>query len=407
MTEMFWDEVGNTTQIEARGAVEALKRGSVPTEYAGLLAVGRDSWLSSVSEDLDFIAAGGSKSRFVVAPYGGGKTHFLRLIAHLALERGFAVSYVELVSREAPFDRFESIFGKIMREVRTQDGQAGLQEILDNWAASFPHYSARDIEAALRQMSRSLDLRNALRGYLDLASVSSPEAVLRRQDIVGWLQGDRLPSHIMRELGIRNPVTILNVSEILGSFLQFLPAGGYRGLALLLDEAEAITSLSQSRRRDEANQNLRRLLDNTDAHHGFYLLFATTPTFIEDPTRGARSYPALWDRIRNVLNIEAGVTSRRALIMNLEPLAKDDSADLAARVVGLHAKAWDWAANSMFTHDVISRYVDRYAEMAPGGAVRPFLRSLVDLLDLGHESGGRFEAHEVIAGLTFGDNYRS
>ena len=403
MSEPTLNAWAELSQIEARGILEALKSGAVPTEHAELMAVGRDSWLSSVREDLEFIAAGGSKSRLIVAPYGGGKTHFLSLVRALALEQKFAVSFVELRSREAPFDRFETIFGKIMREVRTHDGQESVQQILENWASSFPYYSAQEIERALREISRSLDFRNALRTYLDLAAVSSPESLTSQQDIVAWLQGYPLPASVMKGLGIRNRLTILNVSEVLTSFLQFLRATGYAGLVLLLDEAEAITSLSQSRRREEANQNLRRLLDNTDQNRGFYLLFATTPRFMEDPDRGARSYPALWDRIRNVLTFQTRTPSKRALIMNLEPLDEDDCASLAAKVVHIHATAWDWPADEVLTDDVIRNYVGRYVEKKPDGTVRLFLRTLIDLLDVAQESVESFEPYEVIGELTFGD----
>jgi hypothetical protein len=391
------------SQVEARTILEALKRGGVPIGHAELLAVGRGHWLSSVLEDLEFIAAGGAKSRLIVAPYGGGKTHFLSLISSLALEQNFAVSYVELQSREAPFDRFEIIFGKIMRQVRTHDGETGVQGILDNWATSFPYYSAREIEGALRGIARSLDFRNALRSYLDLATVSSPESLRRRQDIVAWLQGDRLPAAVMKELRIRNRLTILNVSGVMASFLEFLRAAGYAGLVLLLDEAEAITSLSQSRRREEANQNLRKLLDNTDANRGFYLLFATTPRFIEDPERGARSYPALWDRIRSVLTFPTAMASKRSLIMNLEPLGEDGCVALAEKVVHIHAMAWDWPAGEVMTENIIRSYVERYAQAKPEGPIRPFLRTLIDLLDVSQQSNGSFEPGSVMAELAFGD----
>lgn len=402
MAEESTDALGTLSQVEARGILEDLRRGGVPDDHAGILAVGRESWLASVQEDLQFVASGGSKSRLVVAPYGGGKSHFLFLVRDSALVHNFAVSYVELVSREAPLDRFESIFAKIMRQLTAGDGDHGIEHILDNWATAFPYYSAKEIDAALRDASRSLDFRSALRSYLEVATVSAPESVQRRQDIVAWMQGHRLPAALMRDLAIRNPITISNVSEVLSSFLEFLRMAGYSGLVLLLDEAEAITSLSQSRRRDEANQNLRKLLDNTDANRGFYLLFATTPRFIDDPERGARSYPALWDRIRNVLNLQTGVTSKRALIMSLEPLGEHNLAVLAERVVKLHASAWEWAADQVLTGDIIRNYVRHYAERKPDGPVRPFLRALVDLLDVAQESGAGFDPYDAILGLDFG-----
>ena len=154
MPELMRDEHLELSPIEGRRILEALRRGGVPTDYAESLLVGRGHWLSSVHEDLEFVANGGAKSRLIVAPYGGGKTHFLSLVSDVALKQRFAVSYVELQSREAPFDRFETIFGKIMRQVQTCDGQ-GVQQILDRWSSTFPYYSAREIEGALRETARS------------------------------------------------------------------------------------------------------------------------------------------------------------------------------------------------------------------------------------------------------------
>jgi hypothetical protein len=279
-----------------------------------------------------------------------------------------------------------------------------VQHILDNWAASFPYYSAQEIEGALREMAHSLDFRNALRSYLDLAALSTPESLVSRQDIVAWLQGDRLPASVLKDLRIRNRLTILNAAEIMTSFLEFLRAAGYAGLVLLLDEAEAITSLSQTRRREEANQNLRKLLDNTAENRGFYLLFATTPRFIDDPERGARSYPALWDRIRNVVTLPAGIASTRSLVMNLEPLGEDNLVQLATKVVHIHAAAWEWSAHRVINSDIIRSYVKRYTEENPDGLVRPFLRTLGDLLDIAQNIGEGFEPGDVIEKLTFGDS---
>lgn len=390
------------SQVEARTILEALRRGGVPTDYAELIAVGRSHWLSSVMEDLDFVAAGGAKPRLIVAPYGGGKSHFLTLVSSVAVKQNFVVSYVELQSREAPFDRFEIIFGKVIRQVKTRYGQ-GVQHILDNWTATFPYYSAREIEDELNKMSRSLDFRNALRSYLELSSISSPDSLRQRQDIVAWLQGDSLPASVLKGLGIRSRITITNVSGVMTSFLEFLQAAKYSGLVLLLDEAEAITSLTQSRKREEANQNLRKLLDNTDANKGFYILFATTPRFMEDPDRGARSYPALWDRIRTVVTLPRGMVSKRTIIMNLEALSETDIRDLTKKVISIHEIAWNWSSEGTISENTVNTLVRHYKKIKPDGPVRPFLRTLIDLLDLLQESNGLIELNDMINELTFGD----
>ena len=50
----------------AREAIEALRDGTVPRAHASMYTVGRERYLQALSGDLDFIAAGGYKVRFVV-----------------------------------------------------------------------------------------------------------------------------------------------------------------------------------------------------------------------------------------------------------------------------------------------------------------------------------------------------
>ena len=196
------------SQDKARSILEALRRGGVPKKYAEVLAVGREKWLKSVDDDLLFISEGGAKTRFVVAPYGGGKTHFLTLVNDKALSEKFVVSFVELQSREAPFDEFETIFNRIIRNIRTTD-DFGVQHIFDKWVNSFHYYKSKDIERELGDISPSLDFRNALRSYLEISSINTPESLRRKQDIIAWIQGDPLPRSVLKNIGIRNNITIL------------------------------------------------------------------------------------------------------------------------------------------------------------------------------------------------------
>jgi hypothetical protein len=97
------------------------------------------------------------------------------------------------------------------------------------------------------------------------------------------------------------------------------------------------------------------------------------------------------------------MASRRSLIINLEPLKEDDSVALAEKVVRIHAMAWDWPADEVMTHEIVLSYWMRYAEMKPEGPIRPFLRTLIDLLDVAQQSNGSFDLDTVITGLTFGE----
>ena len=100
------------SSFEAEKLLGALRTGTVPVHHLELATAGRQFWLEAFDEDLAFVSQGGSKIRFISAHYGGGKTHFLNRIKKKALGKNFLVSYVELNSREAPMDKFETIFPK-------------------------------------------------------------------------------------------------------------------------------------------------------------------------------------------------------------------------------------------------------------------------------------------------------
>lgn len=371
--------MSSITPLNAERIIDALRSGVVPSAGIRELSVGRENWLDSVRHDLSFVASGASKLRILSAPWGGGKTHFLQLVKESTSEFNLVVSYVVLHSREAPLDRFEIVFHKIMSGLVFPGGM-NLESALDSWASSFPYYESAEIGNELRKLSPSLDFRAALRACLthSQGDVVAQREVLR--NIAGWLQGDSL-SPSLKKLGVHNPIKITNVTEILGAFLRFLVCEGYAGLVVMLDEAQAVTSLTQSRRRDEANQNLRKLLDNADEHTGLYIVFATTPGFLNDPTRGAKSYPALWSRIRDVVNMPIAKTSKRSLIISLELLNSEQLTELATKIVTIHSTAYQWDAHEYITNEEIREFSLKFSEDSEKLTIRSFIRPLVFLLD--------------------------
>lgn len=378
------NEIKQLNQIEAEKIIEAFRKGTVPTQHLDLYSLGRERWLRSAYKDLEFVSHGGSKVRFLCAPWGGGKTHFLMLLRQRIQEQKYLMSYVELNAREAPFDRFEVIFAKVMRGLTLPDGR-GIEHMLEDWARRFPYYDAGEIDKELREIAPSLDFRAALRACLQYANTTSPDHRMRILGITSWLQGSRIAPELSKATGIRSNVTISNVSEILGSFLRFVNACGFNGLTLFLDEAEAITSLAQSRKRDEANQNIRKLLDNADEHSGLYVLMSTTPKFLQDPISGAQSYPALWTRIGDVVSDGFQQVSSRSTIIVLPTLEQDDFKELTSRIVDTHSRAYQWNAWSYFDQEAVYDFVSFFLERSDARLIRAFVRGLVYILDVVEE----------------------
>ena len=380
------ESINHLSLIDAEATVESLRQGTASSRNVESLSVGRERFLRSVRRDLDFVAQGGSKVRFLCAPWGGGKTHFLLLVKADISDRRLLSSFVELNAREAPFDKFEVIFSKMMRSIACPDGR-GLDSLFLEWARNFPYYTSSEIETRLGEISPSIDFRAALRACLQYANTDSPDHRMMLLAVISWLQGNPVTSELSRATGIRSKITIANVNEILGSFLEFIRASGYSGLAVLLDEAEAITSLSQSRRRDEANQNIRKLLDNADDHHGLYVLMSTTPQFLDDPVKGAKSYPALWSRIGDVGSGTAVGMSSHSPVMMLPALDRDALMTLGTLIVAVHSRAYGWKGSEYCDRQSLEGYTSLFLEQPDSRKVRAFVRGLVQILDLAEEGG--------------------
>lgn len=390
--------------FEAQQILESLRQGTVPKEHAPELMVGRTFWLDALGDDMAFVANGASKIRFLSAPYGGGKSHFLSVVERIAIEKDFLVANVELHSREAPLDRFEVIFPKIMRNLTCNSDTNVLETVLKKWVYSSQFYDRQTLNRAARAISRSLDFQAALRAFVERADSTYSEDDHIKQAVIGWLCGDAISPILRKHTQIRNKIAITNVSEIFGSFLRIVRRSGFSGVTILLDEAEAITSLTQSRKRDEANQNIRKLLDNANFHEGLLIVFATTPSFLEDKKRGARSYPALWDRIRTVVRTPRNVRpNKRSLIIELEPPGKSELRKAAKLVVRLHSIAYDWATKDHLSDKLLHKLIEKYIHISSKRVYRSFLRTLVAVLDALEQDQDILNADKLIEDIDFGE----
>jgi len=404
LRKMAQDELNSLSQLEAKRVITSLRVGTVPVQQLRLFTVGRQDLLDSLKEDLEFISAGGSKVRLLAASYGGGKTHLLTLLREEALESGLLVSYVELHSREAPFDKFEIIYSILMQSLRSAASIAGAEEVLDRWTRANRLYNVKDLETELAKVTSFPDLRNAIKTYVAYSEGGSELHMEYRSAALSWLYGSRLPPGVARKVGVRGPITIANVSEVLRSFLRLARAAGFGGVVLLLDEAEAVTSLERSQRRNDANQNLRKLLDNAENNEGLFVVFATTPRFIEDPDRGAMSYPALWDRIRPPFRQLAVVGDTRGTVVHIEPLAAEHLAELAARASAAYAKAYAWGGGIHISDAAVAKYVSKFLSSGDPNSVRAFIRGWVTILDSVGGPGDLAAIDRVLDRVSFEDD---
>lgn len=369
------------TKGEALKIASALRRGVPPArEHVRELNVGRDRELKYFSDKLTELAeVGTSDVKFVSAQIGAGKTHFLDLLASMALDKGFVVSKVDLDSRTTRFDHFEEVYGKLISRIATpEESSDGLTHIIEKWAGDRQSDDEETVYRSLRRIDGlPIELRTALLGYWRSVSSRSPEALATLEDLRTWLGGAKPSFAQKKRLSVTSPIGRTNASDVLRGLMGLFQDAGYKGFVVLLDEAEAITSLTRMSDRDAANENIRSIIDDADKSPGFYFVFATTPSFLDPGSaKGAATYQALYRRIRDPLG-GAGLSMERTII-ELPALSEDQYRELARRIRGI-VEISRAGERSPITDEQLDRLAD-YAHDRASEQLSTLVRSVVHVV---------------------------
>jgi hypothetical protein len=242
-----------------RYIIDALRRGTVPQAGLDVLAVGLDRFAGALDEDLDRVASGGAVFKAVRGDYGSGKTFFTRHLAERALQRGFAVSEVQVSETETPLHRLETVYRRVTETLRTASiPPSAFRAVLDSWFYTLeedaleadPSLDAADgvavgaavgglVERRLASVASSAPgFALALRGY-GVASLSGEAATA--DAVAAWLGGQpHVASAAKRAAGVRGGLDHFGAMGFLQGLLTVLRDAGHPGLLLVLDEVETL-----------------------------------------------------------------------------------------------------------------------------------------------------------------------
>jgi hypothetical protein len=400
--------------FEARAVIEHLRKGSVPIDYVPAFTVGRGRWLTFVEEDLDhYIAEGGAKVRFINGDYGDGKTHFMSVVRYLALQKGFAVSFVVL-TREVPIHKFEVVYQAIVRQLTGRFEGTGIRHLVDTWADSLaPELAHQDASAfqehltALGEELRALpgmdlNFANALVGLVQNrfaapdGDEASEERLQAREVLYQWFEGSRVAKRELKPFQIFETLSKVNSKRLLGSLIAFLLYLGYKGLILLMDELETVIAQSASIR-NAAYENVRLLIDNTEHAQYLHIFFSIIPDIILSE-KGFKSYDALWSRVRSLG--EGKRLNYRSVLIDLHrtPLEADELIALGQTLRRIHETAYRWDA-AIVTDDLLENICMAQQRMGLLSEVRLFVKQVIRVLDMGEqgESPGEDMAGQIVA----------
>lgn len=279
-------------------ALETLAaHGLPPNDHLELFDVGTAPYLDTIEHELldDLVARGAATCRFIVGPYGAGKTHLLRLLRERALNRGMVVLSADLVDG-MNVDHWDALTRFVLERMQLRVGDktvTGLPAVLAELGPQ-----AIDLQRLDGMPTPHASFREAM--LLGLEPDALPELALPW--LHRYLEGQRITAGKLRQAGVstvKDPLNPRNAEHVLNTVLMTLFALGVPGTLLAFDESEtALTSRSYaaSIRLQRAANLMRRLIDAcpTGRMFGALVVFAVLPDFL---SRSAYAYPALGQRL--------------------------------------------------------------------------------------------------------------
>jgi hypothetical protein len=337
--------------------------------------------------------------KFFRGGYGCGKTFMARLAVLDAQAKGFATSFVVVSDNDFHIHKFDDLYGRVVQELGTSTCPRGaLGDIIDRWIAKV---ESALIAGGADENASDFDQKVQTRIEEDITSLTGGKApedlgrVLREVfklkqagkvreagALMSWLSGSgNVGATEKKAAGIKGEITSTDAMAYLHGILEVVKAAGYKGLVIVVDEAETILRMRGDVRGKSLN-GIRQIIDAADRFKGLLWLFTGTPEFF-DIRRGVAGLQPLHDRIR--FQVEGGLVSMRQPQLELKPFDRERLKEVGVRLRQLYPIGDPNIVAQRVTPEVIANKVDEATKGFNGdvGVVpRQFLRSLVNLFDV-------------------------
>lgn len=273
----------DTSAARATRLLEAMRLGVVPSGDLSAFTVGRDALLRRVDAALSDTGAGIGAVLTVLGDYGTGKTHALELVAHRASEAGYLVASATLGAEETAPSHPARVYRALVRSLRypgrTAATQEGLRPLFDQAVRSPESVATFRLDAPADPGQDHVYLSTALR-YWGAMQADDPQVLARpgrarrRAELdeeerercadllLGWIEAshqhrtDDVREELVRALGTRGHLYAMKdyrpwariYGYVLSGLAKLARTCGYRGLVVLLDEAEFFQVLGSADR---------------------------------------------------------------------------------------------------------------------------------------------------------------
>ncbi|GAB5545239.1 MAG: BREX system ATP-binding protein BrxD [Sandaracinaceae bacterium] len=388
------------THRDVQHVFEKLRNGLVPERGIDTFAVGIEKHREEIHRQLDLAMNGEGTTKFLRGDYGCGKTFMARLAVLDAQRQGFATSFVVVSDNDLKLHKFDDVYRKVVSELGTASCPRGaLSDILDRWIGEVEDAlidadhdeNAPDFDALVRERLQA-DLAAHTGGKIshDFVRVIQTIFDLKQKGesaeagaLISWLSGSgNVSASAKKVAGIKGDIGSRDAMEYLRGILEIVKAAKYKGLVIVIDEAETILRMRKDTRHKSLN-GIRQIADAAGSFPGLLWIFTGTPAFF-DERRGVAGLAPLHDRIAFIDN--GRFTNLKQPQLNLIPFDEERLKKVALRLRDLYmskAKRADEIEAKVST-TFIERLV---AEVTKGfkadvGVVpRQFLRTFVTQLD--------------------------
>jgi P-loop Domain of unknown function (DUF2791) len=387
------------SQRDIEHIFERLRSGVVPERGLEAFAVGIDRSRGEMQRQLDLAGNNEGVFKFLRGGYGCGKTFMARLALLDAQAQGFATSFVVVSDNDLHFHRFDDVYRKVVQELATDRCDRGaLGFILDRWIARMEDAT---IDGGANPDAEDFDTKVQQRIEEDLASLTGGKApedmtrvlrsifTLKQQNkfpeasaLLSWLSGsENVAASSKRIAGIKGDIGSKEAMDYLQGILAITKASGYKGLVIVIDEAETMLRMKTDIRAKSLN-GIRQICDAADRYPGLFWVFTGTPEFF-DTNRGVAGLSPLHDRLKLIQTGKFANPRQPQLV--LTPFDRDRLKDVALKL----REIYPTEHRKQLTKKVTPEFIDLLADKVTqgfGGDVgivpRQFLRQLVNILDL-------------------------
>ncbi len=392
----------------AQTVLNSLKGGVVPRIGLPYITVGRKNEIEALLHDVDIIAEGGASFRFIVGPYGSGKSFLLQTIRNYVMDRGFIVCDADLSperrlqgTKGQGLATYRELIGNFSTKTRPEGGALTL--VLDRWISTVQSEAAQEtglapgdpaltkavdqkiyaVTSSISELVHGFEFARLLSAYYH-AYVNGDDET--KGKVVRWFRGEYSTKREAKEdLGVNIVITDDDWYDYLKLFASFFRLAGYQGMMIMVDELVNIYKILNAISRQYNYEKMLTMYNDTLQGKAKYLgiIMGATPQAVEDKRRGVYSYEALRSRLAEGKFSRPGARDLLAPVIHLEPLTAEEMLVLCEKLAGMHADLYGYAQR-VTDNDLAAFIKIEYERIGADQNITPreVIRDFIELLDL-------------------------